>query len=228
MLKRHYHVVLVLGLILALAVSGCGGGSGSGGGSSNTLTCTINSSGSLDGVEFYNYSSLSGTSNYNFECTDSTIVTGNSYMQIPTPPSTIINVYRCLLSFNLSSLAGKSITDAILKVHVTSTTGTPFNNSNLGNLTAAHIDYGITSPPPSQSSQNYFSGFDPATVGSMTTDGQWQVIDVSGEVVADQGKGYTQYRLYFANDTSAMGTNQITIESGDSTVNQPELVVTYK
>jgi hypothetical protein len=37
----------------------------------------------------------------------------------------------------------------------------------------------------------------------MTTDGQWRDINVTSAVVADQNQGYTQYRVYFADD---MGT----------------------
>jgi hypothetical protein len=231
MWKRCYNASFILGLILALAVSGCGGGSNSNsGGSSNTLTCTIKSSGSLDGVDSYIYTSMVSTSTtYSFDDTGSTITIGNNYSTSTIPPSmtsTSFTVCRCLLSFDLNTLAGKTITSATLKVYVDSTSGSPFNNSTLGNLTADHIDYG-TATPSDLSSQNYFSGFSPTTVGSMTTDGQWQVIDVTSEVAADQTKGYTQYRLYFAKDQSDTETNKITIVSGDSATNQPELAVTY-
>ncbi|TAL39873.1 MAG: hypothetical protein EPN93_00350 [Spirochaetes bacterium] len=225
MKNRFKCALLTMTAALVFGLAGCDGGesdSGSGG-----ETMTVKSDASLDGLVKYSHAELTGfptSDTYGGIFNETTIVIGEAYSSSSGPPMMMISnsVYRCLLSFDITGLAGKTITGVILRVHVASTTGTPF--SGLGDLKADRIDYGTSTPTITDST--YYSGLSATDMGGMTADGEWRVIDVTDAVMDDLAQGRTQYRLHFVNDQWANQLAYVSIDSGDNTENQPELAVT--
>lgn len=223
-MKTECFSMILLAHVAVAGLVGCGGTG------DDPRTVSFTSTPSLDG-------SASAESDYSFfgplsqasNLGESTIRVGARH---PTYGTDRVVISRGLLSFELDGLAGRTITNAELRVHVASTTAAPNDpfdgTTGLGELRVDHFTTNYATDTASSILFHDASSWSTPVPGAMSADQGWRVIDVRDEVAADQAAGRrSQFRLHFESELNVSSSQKdITIESGESTANQPVLVVT--
>lgn len=225
-MKKSLYFKIILALLLVVVLNGCGSGS-------KPKTLSINSTAELDGWVSGNYDPNTlypigePVGESVLFINSLTIQFGARFYDVA--PNKVI-VSRCLLSFDISSLAGKTITNAVLKVHISSVPeDDPFDAEyGLGDLLVDHFTTNYTNTDMA----NLFGGWSSAVSGAMSADQGWRVINVTNEVVADQTAGpehKSQFRLHFEYEMEVSeSTKEIIIETSSNANNKPVLIVTYQ
>jgi hypothetical protein len=133
---------------------------------------------------------------------------------------TLLNPSFGILGFDVSSLAGKTIASAKLRVYLTQYTDT------LNIVTVDHINFGS-----SIDASDYSGGTLAGNIGTISSTSiiEWKELDVTSYVQADLTAGRTssQYRFMF---NGVLGTSLALFEDAENTGgtgNKPQLVVTY-
>ena len=180
-MKKQAIMVIVIGAVLLLATAGCG---------SKEEIIPIHSSGVLDGEVQQLWWYFAGPSmpesgtNYCAAYDSPAIKIGITYSTsggFPQPISMSKGTYRALLSFDLSHLAGKAVTKAILKVHFKTSAGDPV--AIFENLVAEHVDYGTDTPTGGCPDHFHAKLFTPTFSGIMSAAGSdWWTVDVTSAV----------------------------------------------
>lgn len=137
---------------------------------------------------------------------------------------------RGFVGFDISSIQGRTIVSATLRVYETVTGDADEVYLKLGNLVVDHVNFGSN-----LDSSDHSGGTLTSNIGTISTSGtsEWKTLDVTTYVQADVDAAPTrtssQYRLRFTTDINDDGINDvIRIEDADNTRgtgNIPELVV---
>lgn len=140
------------------------------------------------------------------------------------------NTYaRGLFGFDVSSIQGRTIVSATLRIYQSDTpTGTPY--TSLGSIVVDHVNFGS-----SMDSSDLTGGTLTSNIGTISnnTTLEWKTLDVASYVQADLTAGRTssQYRTRFTTNTDSDGGQDMAFfedaENTDGTGNTPQLVITY-
>lgn len=152
--------------------------------------------------------------------------TGNGGGEIKIGRNTTA-VTRGFLSFDISSLKGKTITSATLRLYQVSQTGTPYTTG--GDLKIDHVAYGDTFDSADYSVSSLSSSF--ATLSNNTTK-EWKEVSITEKVKDDlaNNRSHTQYRLHLSTETMG-GTpsgDYALFESTENTLktgNTPQILI---
>jgi len=137
-------------------------------------------------------------------------------------------VLRGFVSFSLSSIPpGVTIEKATLRMYQRSVSGSPYVGEN--NLIVDSIDYGGELASDDFARSPIFSNIGTLTKNSSV---EWKDLEVTESVKNDisSGRGRSQFRLRFANETDGDGNvDQAFFDSSNSGYdgNKPQLVVKY-
>jgi hypothetical protein len=146
------------------------------------------------------------------------------------------NVIRCVVSFDLSSIPDRSqIESALLRVYQNSeSTGDSYSDpSGLGEVYVDNIAYTAFTPD-----DDLFGGDvigTGANIGTLSTSfsaNTWHQLDVTLEA-SDEMTDFHSRRLQFRIYHHYQNNNNLVADTdgwvmGDSTLNRPELIITYK
>jgi hypothetical protein len=137
--------------------------------------------------------------------------------------------WRGFVGFDLSSIAGKTIVSATLRVYQASIQNEPY--SNIGSLVVDHVDFGTSLPLAGHVADGTLT----SNIGTISTNAnlEWKTLDVKNYVQADLNASRTssQYRVRFTTDSYPTQTNTMQLEDAENsrgTGHTPELVVTYR
>lgn len=138
-------------------------------------------------------------------------------------------IYRSFMGFDISSLSGKTVVSATLRIYQDSANADGY--TYLGDVIAERFDFG------SSIDVSDWSAAALSSIGSISTnatEGVWKTLDVASTVQSDINDGHTvsQFRIKHENDTIGGGNrfeNFVKSNSDDSagTGHGPQLVVTY-
>ena len=175
-----------------------------------TTKVTLGANGSLDGFEASNGG-------------------GNTANDIRAGRNTFLNT-RGFVSFDIpSTLSGKTIDKATVRIYQTSIDGSPYNL--LGSLKIDHLDYGNSLENSDYGTTSLSSSFNTVTSNAAI---EWKDVDVTDMVRDDlsNSRQRSQFRIHFQTEgTGGDATGDFAhFESADNTVgtsNTPQLVVTY-
>lgn len=178
--------------------------------SATFYTTTGNSSVNVDG--FVGSNSLVDTNNY----VSPGDVATNDY-------------YRGFFGFDISSLQGRTIVSATLRIYQFSSDASAY--TDLGNLTVDHMNF-----ESSLGTGDFSAGALTTNIGTISnnTTTEWKTLDVSSSVQADINTPRTssQFRILFDVGTDSDGAQDAAFfESAENTGgsgNPPQLVVTYR
>jgi hypothetical protein len=135
---------------------------------------------------------------------------------------------RGLVGFDISSIQGKTVVSATLRIYQYIVTGSPY--TDLGTIVVDHINFGSSMDVGDYSLAALASNI--GTISSNATY-EWKTLDVTSYVQADlvAGRTSSQYRIRFTTETDLGGDTDYSgfesAENNGSTGNKPELVVTY-
>ncbi|MCJ7805643.1 DNRLRE domain-containing protein [Patescibacteria group bacterium] len=180
-----------------------------------TITLVLSSTSGLDGFRANNNG---GNNNVDIR------VGNGAFVGVPSYEL----VLRGFVSFSLSSIpSGVTIEKATLRMYQRSVSGTPYVGEN--NLIIDSIDYGGELASDDFARSPIFSNIGTLTKNSSV---EWKDLEVTESVKNDisSGKGRSQFRLRFANETDGNGNaDQAFFDSSNSGYdgNKPQLVVKY-
>jgi hypothetical protein len=143
----------------------------------------------------------------------------------------VANTYvRGFVGFDISSLAGRSVISATLRMYQSSVLGIPYVDLG-GTMVVDHVDFGS-----SIGVSDLAGGTLTPNVGTISTtaNSEWKTLGVTGYVQADIDSGRTtsQFRLRFSTDTDSNNDSDYALLEGAENFggsgNVPELVVIYR
>ena len=173
-------------------------------------TVTGNSGGNVDGHVYF-----AGTVGF-----------GNTEVSIGD--TNVNEPMRGFAGFDISSLAGRSVVSATLRMHQQSVVNNPYTGG-LGNLIVDHVNFG-----DSLTADDYGGGTLASDIGTLSTntDLEWKTLDVAARVQNDVNAGRTtsQFRLRFSiTDMDGDWTSEwVRLYAAEWSTERPELVVTYQ
>lgn len=142
------------------------------------------------------------------------------------------NYSRAFLGFDISSIAGRTIVSATLRVYQEQHNGDPYSTLS-GRVLVDHVNFGST-----YGAGDFAGNTLTTNIGTISNNSTFErkTLDVSTYVQADLTAGRTssQFRLYFSWDQGIPDDAEVdSIEFDDAegsggTANRPELVVTYR
>lgn len=180
------------------------------------LTTTGNSSVNVDGIVY-----------------DSGTVVINSYVNAG---DTMGNAFeRGFVGFDISSIQGRTIVSATLRMYPGQVSGTPY--TLFGTIVVDHVNFSNTISGGNHLTSDDYSGntltSNIGTISNNTTE-EWKTLGVTSSVQADINAGRTssQYRIHFTTENTDSDGSADEASFGDfengSPDEMPKLVVTYR
>lgn len=161
---------------------------------------------------------------------NNSLVATNNYVSPGDVTSPTNEYYRGFFGFDISSIQGRTIVSATLRIYQFSADASVY--ADLGSLIVDHVNFGSSldaSDFPDGTTLTNNIG----TISTNTTV-EWKTLDVASYVRADLNASRTssQYRIRFTTNTDSDGVQDAAFfesaENTGGTGNAPQLVVSYR